>query len=105
MSEADIAVDELIRQRLQSVKGESTAATHIDLLAPPARLLRAVHRTPNSPIPPELGLAAPWLFTAGKGSPSLLHEILTFVRMTNFLFVGPMQTLPPTPSLEGRGDL
>jgi superfamily II DNA or RNA helicase/HKD family nuclease len=64
-----------LRQRLQSVKGERAAATHIDLLAPPARLLRAVHRAPDSPIPPELGLAAPWLFTAGKGSPSLLQEI------------------------------
>lgn len=64
-----------LRQRLQSVTGKSAAAAHIDLLAPPARLLRAVHRTPNGLTPPELGLAAPWLFTAGKGSPSLLQEI------------------------------
>ena len=64
-----------LRQRLQSAKGTSAPAAHIDLLAPPARQLRAVHRTPNGPIPPALGLAAPWLFTAGKGSPSLLQEI------------------------------
>jgi len=64
-----------LRQRLQSVTGKSVAAAHIDLLAPPARLLRAVHRTPDGPTPPELGLAAPWLFTAGKGSPSLLQEL------------------------------
>ncbi|MCK7495443.1 MAG: DEAD/DEAH box helicase family protein [Comamonadaceae bacterium] len=38
------------------------------------RLLRAVHRSPVGPTPPELGLAMPWLFTAGKGSPSLLQE-------------------------------
>lgn len=64
-----------LRQRLQSVTGKSVAAAHIDLLAPPARLLRAVHRTPDGPTPPELGLAAPWLFTAGRGSPSLLQEL------------------------------
>lgn len=64
-----------LRQRLHTATGKTGAATHIDLLAPPARLLRALHRTPASPTPPELGLAAPWLFTAGKGSPSLLHEI------------------------------
>lgn len=64
-----------LRRRLQSETGRSAAAAHIDLLAPPARLLRAVHRTSEGPTPPELGLAAPWLFTAGKGSPSLLQEI------------------------------
>lgn len=64
-----------LRQRLQLATGKSAGASHIDLLAPPARLLRAVHRTPSGPTPPELGLAAPWLFTAGKGSPSLLQEI------------------------------
>ena len=64
-----------LRQRLQSTTGRSAATSHIDLLAPPARLLRAVHRTRNSPTPPELSLVAPWLFTAGKGSPSLLQEI------------------------------
>jgi HKD family nuclease len=47
----------------------------VDLIAPPPRVLRAVHRTPHVPSPPALGLAAPWLFTAGKGSPSLLQEI------------------------------
>ena len=64
-----------LRQRLQSATGKSDAAPHIDLLAPPARLLRAVHRSPASPTPPEVGLAVPWLFTAGKASPSLLQEI------------------------------
>ncbi|MBL0418920.1 DUF3427 domain-containing protein [Ramlibacter sp. AW1] len=64
-----------LRQRLLSASGNNAAASHIDLLVPPARLLRAVHRTPVSPTPPQLGLASPWLFTAGKGSPSLLQEI------------------------------
>ncbi len=64
-----------LRQRLQSAAGKSADASPIDLLAAPARILRAVHRTPQGPTPPELGLAAPWLFTSGKGSPSLLQEI------------------------------
>ncbi len=64
-----------LRQRVLTAAHTGSATAHIDLLAPPARLLRAVHRTPVSPTPPELGLAAPWLFTAGKGSPSLLQEI------------------------------
>lgn len=66
-----------LRQRVQATKGNVGAGVTdvIDLLAPPARLLRAVHGEQASPTPPELGLAAPWLFTAGKGSPSLLQEI------------------------------
>lgn len=51
------------------------AASAIDLIALPPRRLTSVHRLPPAPTPPELGLAAPWLFTAGKGSPSLLQEI------------------------------
>ena len=60
-----------LRQRLGAGSDASPGDGAVDLLAEPARVLRAVHRTPNGPIPPELGLAAPWLFTAGKGSPSL----------------------------------
>lgn len=43
--------------------------------AEPLQLLKAVH--PHSPAPehPGTGLASPWLFTAGKGSPSLLTEL------------------------------
>jgi hypothetical protein len=46
-----------------------------DLVAPPLRVLRAVQRDQQFPVSPEIGLAVPWLFTAGKGSPSLLQEI------------------------------
>ncbi|MCC9595296.1 MULTISPECIES: DUF3427 domain-containing protein [unclassified Rubrivivax] len=63
-----------LRERLQGNTSRGAAAA-VDLLAPPARLLRAVHRSPTRPTPPELGLAMPWLFTAGKGSPSLLQEL------------------------------
>lgn len=64
-----------LRQRLPMATGRSGTAAHVDLIAPPARVLRAVHRAPARPTPPGIGLAVPWLFTAGKGSPSLLQEI------------------------------
>jgi superfamily II DNA or RNA helicase/HKD family nuclease len=64
-----------LRLRLQKSADTVETSGQIDLLAPPARVLRAVHRAPSDLMSPELGLAAPWLFTAGKGSPSLLHEI------------------------------
>ena len=46
-----------------------------DIVAAPARVLQAIHRQSAPPVPPETGLAAPWLFTAGKGSPALLTEL------------------------------
>ena len=66
-----------LRQRLHeaAVARADGSADSIDLIAPPPRLLRAVNRQPHFPTPPELGLAVAWLFTAGKGSPSLLQEI------------------------------
>jgi superfamily II DNA or RNA helicase len=51
------------------------AAEFVDTLAAPPRLLKSVRRDRRYPTPPEIGLASPWLFTAGKGSPSLLQEI------------------------------
>ena len=38
-------------------------------------MLRAIHRGTVVPEWPQTGLALPWLFTAGKGSPSLLYEL------------------------------
>ena len=50
-------------------------ADHLDPFSEPPQILRALHRTrPATPLP-ETGLAIPWLFTAGKGSPSLLTEL------------------------------
>lgn len=46
-----------------------------DVLIDPPQLLRSVSRLGAAPDPPETGLAFPWLFTAGKGSPSLLNEL------------------------------
>ena len=44
------------------------------LQSPPV-LLKGVFRGTQPLLPPDTGLRAPWLFTAGKGSPSLLSEI------------------------------
>jgi superfamily II DNA or RNA helicase/HKD family nuclease len=44
-------------------------------VASPLQILRAIRHDQQFPTSPEIGLAVPWLFTAGKGSPSLLQEI------------------------------
>lgn len=67
----------ILRQRLagSSADGASAAGEVVDLVAPPLRILRAVQRDQQFPVSPEIGLGVPRLFTAGKGSPSLLQEI------------------------------
>ncbi|MEX1166041.1 MAG: DEAD/DEAH box helicase family protein, partial [Hydrogenophaga sp.] len=57
-----------------AVEGRSGGEV-IDLVASPLKALRGVQRNQQFPASPEIGLALPWLFTAGKGSPSLLQEI------------------------------
>jgi superfamily II DNA or RNA helicase/HKD family nuclease len=74
-------VNELLvtmRQRLLAGPAVGPAAAHadvVDLVASPLSVLRAVQRDQQFGTAPEIGLAVPWLFTAGKGSPSLLQEI------------------------------
>lgn len=63
----------LLRQRLQAL--QPGAAANVDLIANPPQVLRSIRGDRQFPDAPELGLTAPWLFTAGKGSPSLLQEI------------------------------
>lgn len=68
----------MLRQRLNASAGSNGASAStevVDLVASPLRVLRAVQRGQQFPVSPEIGLAVPWLFTAGKGSPSLLQEI------------------------------
>ena len=68
----------MLRQRLVGGVGEAgtgPSADVIDLIASPLPVLRAVQRDQQFPASPEIGLGVPWLFTAGKGSPSLLQEI------------------------------
>ena len=64
-----------LRQRLAAEGAGEESAAIVDLVAAPLRVLKAIHRNRQFPVPPEVGLATPWLFTAGKGSPSLLQEI------------------------------
>lgn len=67
----------MLRRRLASDSSHGTFASGavVDLVAPPLRVLRAVQSDQQFPTSPEIDLAVPWLFTAGKGSPSLLQEI------------------------------
>lgn len=58
-----------VRQRLGKI------GDRIGAFASPLQLLHAVHRHSPTPVLPDTGLALPWLFTAGKGSPSLLTEL------------------------------
>jgi len=64
----------LVNELLVHLK-KQTATPSIDPLVEPAQILRAVHHVGSAPEIPETGLAIPWLFTAGKGSPSLLTEL------------------------------
>ncbi|CAN5790267.1 hypothetical protein BH09PSE5_BH09PSE5_38670 [soil metagenome] len=65
----------MLRQRLRDGGNAPASAAVVDLIASPLRVLRAVQRGNQFQASPEIGLAVPWLFTAGKGSPSLLQEI------------------------------
>jgi superfamily II DNA or RNA helicase/HKD family nuclease len=64
-----------LRQRLAAEGRPAASAETIDLVSRPLRLLKSIQREGQFGAAPEIGLAAPWLFTAGKGSPSLLQEI------------------------------
>ncbi len=64
-----------LRSRSRSAGLESSAAQLIDTISRPPRVLTGIHPGGVVPEAPEMGLAAPWLFTAGKGTPSLLQEI------------------------------
>lgn len=66
-------VNDLLRQLRDD---HSFAHELIDPIATPTQILRAIHGSGEAaPESPDTGLAAPWLFTAGRGSPSLLNEL------------------------------
>jgi len=71
----ELVNDLLVSLRQQVNAHSSTSAEVVDLVTSPLSVLRAVQRNQQFPVSPEIGLAVPWLFTAGKGSPSLLQEI------------------------------
>jgi superfamily II DNA or RNA helicase/HKD family nuclease len=59
---------------LRKLAGE-TASTTTELVAEPPRVLTSIAHHGVHPEPPKTGLLAPWLFTAGRDSPSLLSEL------------------------------
>jgi len=60
------------RKQLKEHKAEAI----IDEFISPPKVLRSVYRRGEKPELPQIGLAQPWLFTAGKDSPALLHELI-----------------------------
>ncbi len=75
--EQAVAQLELINGLLSHVReAHPSVGALIEPLAAPPQILRAVRSAADAqPIAPETGLATPWLFTAGRGSPSLLAEL------------------------------
>jgi superfamily II DNA or RNA helicase/HKD family nuclease len=65
----------VLRSRLAAARSTHAAEDAVDLLAPPPQVLRAIGPQAMPRALPATGLNAPWLFTAGKDSPSLLHEL------------------------------
>ena len=74
---------EKVQRQLELVNSILTDVRHrlgkndnqVDTLLAPLQLLHAIHRHSPPLTLPDTGLAVPWLFTAGKGSPSLLSEL------------------------------
>lgn len=66
---------EIVNALLLDLRSRVRDARQVDLCASPLNVLQSIHRARPEPLLPETGLAVPWLFTAGKGSPSLLSEL------------------------------
>ena len=64
-----------LRDKLAAEASPEGSHKVVDLIADPMRVLKAVRSGGRYRTHPEARLAHPWLFTAGKGSPSLLQEI------------------------------
>ena len=84
LEQVDAADGEQPRAQLELINGmlarlrEEVGAdrTSVDPIVEPAQVLRAIHPAgQEAPLAPDTGLASAWLFTAGRGSPSLLNEL------------------------------
>ena len=64
-----------LRARLAATQQPRALTALVDPVIAPPQVLRAIRGHRAAAEAPETGLVAPWLFTAGKGSPSLLQEI------------------------------
>jgi superfamily II DNA or RNA helicase/HKD family nuclease len=66
-------VNDLLRELRSRMTTDSADLVEV---ASPTRVLQAIHPEATAPpVLPETGLAAPWLFTAGRGSPALVTEL------------------------------
>ncbi|CAN5879377.1 DEAD/DEAH box helicase [soil metagenome] len=66
----------LINDLLRHIRGcEMADADAVDLLAQPPRVLRGIYPSGQAHDQPQAGLVMPWLFTSGRGSPSLITEL------------------------------
>ncbi|AEY02275.1 type III restriction protein res subunit [Oceanimonas sp. GK1] len=65
-----LLINEILRYSRQRLEQPDESA----MLATPPRVIRALYAT-KPPNMPAIGLAQPWLFTAGKDSPALFHEL------------------------------
>jgi superfamily II DNA or RNA helicase/HKD family nuclease len=76
-SQLDLALGLLARARELLAAGprSDTLPDSDELPQRPPTVLRQVGLPGRTLHPPQTGLLQPWLFTAGRGSPSLLHEV------------------------------
>lgn len=65
----------LIAQMLRAARDANPTEGLAPLPAADLRLLRAVHEPQIRPVLPRTGLKRPWLFTSGRGEPSLFSEL------------------------------
>jgi superfamily II DNA or RNA helicase len=65
----------LINDLLVHARSQVKTKSDIKAFQSPPSVLRALHQTDSVPALPHIGLGQPWLFTAGKDSPALLHEL------------------------------
>lgn len=68
-----------LNQLMVHVRERSQQQATTETLHQP-KVLRALFKGPSAPELPQIGLAQPWLFTAGKDSPALLNELLAELR-------------------------
>lgn len=66
---------QLIAKMLRAAREEYPAEGAAPLPVRDLRFLRAVHEPQIRPVLPSTGLNRPWLFTSGKGEPSLYSEL------------------------------
>lgn len=55
----------------------------INAVSQPLQILRSISTSQQKMMTPAIGLAQPWLFTSGKDSPALLHELQSEIASCN----------------------